>query len=97
MTVTEFLEGKTIVLAYTGREHGCRCGCHGNYFDPGTRGFTRAVNKAKKLNFPVREYDKNVRERPNEATFSNSADGYWLDLYIPANPHDKTITLYTTK
>lgn len=36
--------------AYTGREQGCRCGCHGNYFEPGTRGFTRALNKAYKLN-----------------------------------------------
>ena len=31
---------------YTGREEGCRCGCNGNYFERGSRGYTRAANKA---------------------------------------------------
>lgn len=36
--------------AYTGHFLGCRCGCQGNYFERGSRGFTRALNKAYRLN-----------------------------------------------
>ena len=51
---------------YTGAEAGCRCGCHGNYFEPGTTGFTRALNRAKKLNPFVTLFDNHAdleRER----------------------------------
>lgn len=44
------------VRVYTGLEEGCRCGCHGRYFESGSVGFARALNKAKKLNPLVRLY-----------------------------------------
>ena len=47
--LSNMIERSWITRAYTGLEEGCRCGCHGNYFDVGTMGFTRAVNKAFKL------------------------------------------------
>ena len=52
MTAIQFtllIKDKIITSIYTGDEHGCRCGCHGRYFKPGEKGFTRALNKAKDL------------------------------------------------
>lgn len=46
----DFIRDFQIKQIYTGEENGCRCGCHGRYFDQGTVGFTRAKNKAFKLN-----------------------------------------------
>ena len=54
---TTLLENRVIGRIYTGLEAGCRCGCHGRYFEPGTVGFTRALNKARKLNPIVTETD----------------------------------------
>ena len=53
----DLLANRTIHQIYTGLEAGCRCGCHGRYFEPGTIGFTRALNKALKLNPVVSETD----------------------------------------
>ena len=33
---------------YHGGDHVCRCGCAGNYFERGSRGFTRALNALKR-------------------------------------------------
>lgn len=47
----ELLRGRDLpTQIYTGLEHGCRCGCYGNYFERGSKGFSRAFNKALKLN-----------------------------------------------
>ena len=51
------LKDKTITQIYTGLERGCRCGCHGTYWTPGNKGFTRAFNEAKDLNPIVEVYD----------------------------------------
>lgn len=40
---------RKIIQIYTGRETGCRCGCSGRYFTLGEVGFTRALNKIRKL------------------------------------------------
>lgn len=40
-----------ITRIYSGRENCCRCGCGGRYFDRGTVGFTRAINKMKRDDF----------------------------------------------
>jgi len=40
-----------ITRIYSGRENCCRCGCGGKYFDRGTVGFTRAINKMKRDDF----------------------------------------------
>ena len=34
---------------YSGQDEVCRCGCKGSYFPKGTVGFTRAVNRARKM------------------------------------------------
>ena len=48
--LSDILNTRGIVQIYTGDENGCRCGCKGNYFKEGSRGFSRARNKALKLN-----------------------------------------------
>lgn len=51
------IKDKIITSIYTGDEHGCRCGCHGRYFKPGEKGFTRALNKAKDLDPIISTFD----------------------------------------
>lgn len=59
MTLARILNDWTrpVSRIYTGLECGCRCGCHGRYFEPGSIGFTRAMNKARKLDPEVTETD----------------------------------------
>lgn len=38
----------SITRVYRGRDHACRCGCCGNYYEKGEKGFTRAYNQLKK-------------------------------------------------
>jgi len=80
---------------YTGHEHGCRCGCLGRYFDPGTTGFTRALNKIKKLNPTVKVVEAND---DINAACAEVAEGVaicdgslFVDLCLP---NDRTITVY---
>ena len=42
------ISNKQVKSIYTGRE-GCRCGCIGRYFEMGTIGHKRALNKFQKL------------------------------------------------
>ena len=102
-----------IAQVYTGREGGCRCGCHGNYFDKGTRGFNRALNRAFKLNPEVvlcDTYEEMGTEsiaacdataadgQPHAYAFAHDGRIEWVDLVLDgAYPHLKTITLYTAK
>lgn len=56
MTLNDILTkaGKTvseITHIYHGKDNHCRCGCGGNYFYPGDRGFKRAVNAMSKSDF----------------------------------------------
>lgn len=47
-----------ITRIYSGKENACRCGCAGRYFDRGTVGFTRAINKMKRDDFkPLKKGD----------------------------------------
>jgi len=39
---------------YVGADNACRCGCKGTYHEPGSMGFKRALNKARKLGFADR-------------------------------------------
>lgn len=77
----QMIRREWIEQAYTGREEGCRCGCHGNYFDKGTRGFTRALNKAFKLNPDVvlcdsdNEVDHPIDGECLKARKATAADG----------------------
>ena len=83
---------------YTGRESGCRCGCLGNYFDPGTRGFTRALNKISRLD-PMVKYIDDFSDRADlNHALSEEHEGHavsdgreWIDLCLP---NDRTITIY---
>ena len=40
---------RPVAKIYTARGCGIHCGCNGRYFEPGSIGFTRAMNKARKL------------------------------------------------
>lgn len=42
------ISNKQVKRIYTGRE-GCRCGCLGNYFEMGSIGYKRALNKFQRL------------------------------------------------
>ena len=95
---------------YTGREEGCRCGCHGKYFDEGTVGFARAKNKAFKINPTVFlcETDGELNCKAREVLDGAAKDGQtrayarvydgkiaWIDIVLDGAPL-KTITLYPT-
>lgn len=59
--LSDILNTRRIVQIYTGSERGCRCGCKGNYFQEGSKGFSRAKNKALKLN-PVVQISSSAEE-----------------------------------
>lgn len=106
-TLNLLLQNKEITKAYTGRENGCRCGCGGNYFDPGQKGFTRALNKAKKLDPLVKLYNyfddsgelntaiadqvKNEYDGEIHAVGTFGSTESWVDICCG---NGKTITLY---
>mgnify|MGYP007069834085 CR=1 FL=1 len=96
------IEHGDIDCIYTGHESGCRCGCLGNYYNPGTRGFVRALNKITKLNPTVKMLEPGddinevlVLAKPNEAISTilcdTEAKTSWLDFCLP---EDRTITIY---
>ena len=73
MTLNEILNqaGRSledIKEIYHGRDHACRCGCCGNYFDRGSRGFTRAINQMNKPEF--KNYEVNAPEGKNYINIS---------------------------
>jgi hypothetical protein len=88
---------------YTGEEEGCRCGCLGRYFDPGSKGYARAWNKFRRLNpivlMPEPQDSINMLlAKPNRqgtavsnVLHSKDSTEVWVDLWLP---NDKTITLY---
>lgn len=41
------LKGKIITKIYSGRDSGCRCGCHGRYYAVGDEGFGDVLEQAK--------------------------------------------------
>ena len=46
-----------ITRLYYGTDHACRCGCCGNYFEPGDRGFKMHMNKLARLAEPAGEVE----------------------------------------
>ena len=99
------IKDKELTTIYTGDEHGCRCGCHGRYFKPGDKGFTRALNAAKDLDPIVSVYECN-ENGINEALLKQKNDEYdgtvracaemgtnesWVDI---CRGNGKTITIY---
>ena len=97
------LKDNPIVNIYTGDESGCRCGCRGNYFTPGSKGFTRALNKAKDLNPVVDVFegygeelrkaimDQQLKQHDGVAHAIATEDAGWIDI---SRGNGKTITLY---
>jgi hypothetical protein len=90
---------------YTGDEAGCRCGCHGRYFEPGSKGYTRAWNKFRRLNpivmMPTPQENINLilasehrGSAVSNSVYSENDTEIWFDLWLP---NDKTITLYFKK
>lgn len=100
------LKDKTITQIYTGLESGCRCGCHGKYFNPGEKGFTRALNKAKDLDPIVDLYrddsfadvnialDKQIKHQYDGITTAVASEivesNSWIDI---CTGNGKTITI----
>lgn len=101
------IKDKELTTIYTGDEHGCRCGCHGKYFKPGDKGFTRALNKAKdldpivqtfakleagnELNAAIDEQTKNEYDGTVRAVAGIASDESWVDI---CTGNGKTITIY---
>ena len=42
---------------YYGKSHACRCGCCGNYFRPGERGFNRHMNSLRRGVLKAHEFE----------------------------------------
>ena len=97
----------TISRVYTGAECGCRCGCLGRYFDFGTKGATRGLNKALKANPEVKVFElgpemdewyhtmaTKLGNLDETIAFACSRNGAieWIDVAFPEN---KTVTIYT--
>lgn len=99
------IKDKELTTIYTGDEHGCRCGCHGRYFKPGDKGFTRALNAAKDLDPIVSAYTHGevglvetiTRQTANEydgevrACAAVGGNESWVDI---CRGNGKTITVY---
>ena len=86
---------------YTGHESGCRCGCLGRYFEPGSVGFTRALNKITKINPDVQYVSEGDTGNKINAALARIEPGTaisdgeeWIDLCLP---NDRTITVYYKK
>lgn len=50
LTKTDFVPSH-VTRVYVGANNACRCGCKGVYHEPGSVGFKRALNKARKLGY----------------------------------------------
>ena len=101
------IKDKEITTVYTGDECGCRCGCHGRYFKPGEKWFTRVLNKAKdldpivstfaalddsnELNAAINEQTKNEHDGTVRAVAATASDESWVDI---CTGNGKTITVY---
>jgi len=61
---------------YTGQETGCRCGCHGKYWQRGTQGYTRGLNRIMRSNprVVIFQEEKELEDWMN--TSGVRADGY---------------------
>lgn len=47
--MNEQIDFSKATKVYVGADNACRCGCKGNYSEPGSVAFKRAISKAKKL------------------------------------------------
>ena len=71
-----------VVKIYYGKSHCCRCGCKGNYFKVGERGFKRHLNALKRGIQLAHEFKC---DDINAACYVN------IDI---ANTNDRCICLY---
>lgn len=65
---------------YHGKNNWCRCGCGGNYFSHGDKGFTRAINRLKDNDYckvESTEYDNNWINIVDEARDNMAYTIYW--------------------
>lgn len=108
--LSSLISRKWVKQIYTGREEGCRCGCHGKYFNDGA-GFTRALNRAFKFDPMVTVCEDNadvnteavavrrfVAATAQPTAYAHAPDGVtvkWIDIVLDGTyPHLNTITLY---
>jgi len=99
ITETLVLAKKTIediTRIYHGKDHECRCGCKGRYFERGTAGFKRALSTIQSDEFsPLKKGDSMWHSQCRRWTLTQGVevdDGY---INIPYDAeHDKCYTLY---
>lgn len=71
--LSDIINTRGIVQIYTGAENGCRCGCKGTYFKEGSKGFSRAKNKALKLN-PIVKIISNMEDEEAKKLISEQCE-----------------------
>lgn len=74
---------KDIAQIYHGKDHWCRCGCGGKYFEPGEKGFARATNTLNKN--PMYE---SVR-------YETASSQEWLNITVSSYTNNGAGTAYT--
>ena len=98
LTTTLSTIGKTtadIVKIYHGKDHACRCGCCGRYFEPGELGFKRAMNAILKDSFTPLEPFTEVIDKWGSIWKSDGLEVNDDYVNIPYDrDHDKCYTLY---
>lgn len=90
---------ESITRIYHGGDHVCRCGCAGTYFERGTTGFTRALNKLRKGFMTESKGDKVyvTGYGHNEMQTSDGIDAQLNFINIPeagAANHNRCYCLY---
>lgn len=77
-----------VTRIYHGLCNCCRCGCAGNYFEAGTVGFKRALNKIQKPDFePLAEGTEVIAPAHGHSIVKST--GIWSELNFFDIPYDK--------
>lgn len=81
-----------VTKIYHGKDHACRCGCCGRYFEKGDKGFTRAINKLNSDNFSCFENQVQVDTSDIRPDYEYSQG--WINIPYDPNITDKCYCVY---
>ena len=101
MNITETLAQANLTIEditriYHGKDHECRCGCKGRYFEKGTAGFKRALRTIQSDKFsPLKKGDRMMHSQRHcwVETEGVEVDDCFINIPYDAE-HDKCYTLY---